>query len=129
MSTMYSGFRISINGTQVDNGIMQKGSYHFQKGKRITGQWTTAAQKEKLDVYDEPKVLITFTIHSMTLEEHENIKWLFSQLDNLLISYWDDYDCEYKTGYFYMEAPDMPHANTEYGTIKYDKIAIKLTEY
>ena len=129
MSTQYSGFRLSINNTQVSNGIMQKGSYKFTKGKRITGQWTTAAQEEKVDVYDKAKVVITFTIHSMTLEEHEEIKWLLSSLEHLLVSYWDDYDCEYKTGYFYMDAPEIKHENSMYDTLKYDKIQIKLTEY
>lgn len=129
MSTLYSGFRLSINGTQVDNGIMQKGSYHFLKSKRVTGQWVTAAQKERVDVYETPKVVINFTIHAMTLTEHEEIKWMFASLENLLVTYWDDYDCEYKTGYFYMDAPDVPHENSVNNTIKYDKIPIKLTEY
>lgn len=129
MSTQYSGFRLSINNTQVDNGIMQKGSYHFMKNKRITGSWTTAAQKEKQDVYDKRKAEIFFQIHPMELEEHEQIKWLFASQENLLVSYWDDYDCEYKTGYFYMDAPDMPHEHSRDNSIRYDKIQIHLTEY
>lgn len=125
----YSNFRLSINGTQVDNGIMQKGSYHFIKNKRITGSWTTASQKERQDVYDDRKVEITFQIHPMDLEEHETIKWLFASQENLIVSYWDDYDCEYKTGYFFMDAPDMPHQHSQNESIRYDKITIHLTEY
>lgn len=125
----YSGYRVMIGENIVPNNIMSKGSYQFFKDKRITATWKTAAQIEKQDVYDKRKVNIQFEVIPMSLEDHEAIKWLFAQQENLLISYWDDYDCDYKTGYFYMDRPPMNHSNSQGGSLFYEAIQIKLTEY
>ena len=82
----------------VPNNVIAKGTYQFYKDKRITGTWKNAAQIEKQDVYSLRKTVIQFSIIPMNLTDHEAIKWLFASQENLLVSYWDDYDCEYKTG-------------------------------
>lgn len=125
----YSGYRVMIGENIVPNNVIAKGTYQFQKDKRITGTWKNAAQVEKQDVYSNRKAVISFSIIPMNLTDHEAIKWLFASQENLLVSYWDDYDCEYKTGYFYMERPVMSHGNSQAGSLFYEAIQIKLTEY
>lgn len=125
----YSGYRVMIGENIVPNNVIAKGTYQFSKDKRITGTWKNAAQIEKQDVYSKRKTVIQFSIIPMNLTDHEAIKWLFASQENLLISYWDDYACEYKTGYFYMERPPMQHSNSQGGTLFYEAIEIKLTEY
>lgn len=125
----YSGYRVMIGQNIVPNNVIAKGTYQFCKDKRITGTWKNAAQIEKQDVYSLRKTVIQFSIIPMNLTDHEAIKWLFASQENLLVSYWDDYDCEYKTGYFYMERPQMSHSNSQAGSLFYEAIQIKLTEY
>ena len=125
----YSGYRVMIGENIVPNNVIAKGTYQFYKEKRITGTWKNAAQIEKQDVYSKRKTVIQFSIIPMNLTDHEAIKWLFASQENLLVSYWDDYDCEYKTGYFYMERPQMSHSNSQGGSLFYEAIQIKLTEY
>jgi hypothetical protein len=62
------------------------------------------------------------------LTEQESVKGLFESQENLTITFWDDYDCVYRTSVFYMDAPDIQHLNTV-GGINYAATPIKLTEY
>ena len=125
----YNGYRVIINGTTVPDNLIQKGSWSFNRPKRIVSTWKDANQIEHQDVLPTRKVDISFSIKPRFLAEHELIKGIFSLQEQIPVTYWDDYECIYKTGTFYMDAVKISHKNTEYGDIWYTATPIHLTEY
>lgn len=128
MSYTYDGYRIKIGNTIISNDLIQKGSYQFQKAKRMASNWNDAAIVEHQSITDNRKVIIQFNLRERDLNEQDSIKGIFSTQENIKCKYWDDYACEYKETWFYMDAPQIQHRNT-IGGINYSPTTIKLTEY
>ena len=125
----YAGYRIIINGTTVPNGMIQKGTWEFTPRKRLVSKWTDANQVEHRDTLQARKADISFSIKVRSEAEHESIRAIFNQLENISVTYYDDGAGTYKTGSFYMEeAPKFSHKNTADG-IRYNATQVHLVEY
>lgn len=124
----YMGYRVKIGDFIVSNDLIQKGTYNFVKAKRIAKTWEDANKKEHQDIVDNRKVTIKFSIRERRLEDQETLTALFAAQENLIVTYWDDYACDYKSSTFYMDAPNIQHLNT-IGGIMYAATPITLTEY
>lgn len=124
----YLGYRLVINNTTIPNDLIQKGTYTFTKEKRIASSWKDAQLVEHHRVLSNRKAVITFSVRERNLTEQETIKGIFATQENIPVTYWDDFDCEYKSSYFFMSAPKVSHRNT-IGGINYAATAIQLTEY
>ena len=125
----YLGYRVIINGITVPDNLIAKGSWNMSKPKRIVSNWKDANQIEHEDVLPTRKVDIKFSIKRRTLSEQESIIGILGLQESVPVTYWDDYDCTYKTGTFKMDAVTFNHENTEYGDIRYTATPIHLTEY
>lgn len=124
----YLGYRLIINGTQIDNDLIQKGTYEFTKEKRIPSSWKDVNELEHQQVISNRKVRISFAVRERDLTEQASIAGIFSLQENIPVTYWDDFACAYATGTFYMEAPKINHRNT-IGGINYAATTIVLKEY
>lgn len=124
----YLGYRLIINNVTITKDLIQKGTYQFSKEKRMAASWNDANITEHHQVSSNRKVKISFNIRERDLSEQEAIKDIFSLSENIPVTYWDDYACEYKSSTFYMDAPKITHRNT-IGGINYNATAINLTEY
>lgn len=128
MSLTYEGYRVKIGNTIISNDLIQKGSYSFVKSKRIAADWEDAVKTQHQNMMTKRKVRITFSIRERSLTEQDSIKGIFDTEENITVKYWDDYDCVYREGTFFMDAPEISHRNTV-GGINYASTSIKLTEY
>lgn len=126
---MYEGYRVKINGTNVSNMLIASGTYSFKKERRLVRSWTDANGVDHFDYYDKPKVTIKFSIRERNLEEHQSICGIFAAQENLSVKYWDDYTCEYKTGTFQMNEPQIKHKKGLNDEILYTSTEILLEEY
>lgn len=124
----YNGYRLIINGTTVPDNLIGRGSWQFTKGKRITGSYVDGNQIDHIDVLPDRKVDIRVSIKPRTLAEHELIKGIFDLQEEVPVTYWDDFLCEYATGVFNMDAPACQHRDTKYGDIFYVATPIHLVE-
>ena len=124
----YANWRVKIGGTIITNDLIQKGSYYFVKSKRMAADWNDAVMTQHQFMMEKRKVHISFSLRERDLAEQDSIKAIFAAQENLTVEYWDDYECVYKTGSFYMDAPEINHRNTTNG-INYAATPIKLTEY
>ena len=128
MSLTYEGYRVKIGNMIISNDLIQKGSYSFVKSKRIAADWEDAVKTQHQNMMTKRKVRITFSIRERSLTEQDSIKGIFDTEENITVKYWDDYDCVYREGTFFMDAPEISHRNTV-GGINYASTSIKLTEY
>ena len=124
----YLGYRLIVNGTTIYNSMIKTGSYQMTPAKRIVTTWTDANLVEHQEVLSNRKVNISFSLRERNLEEQDSIKGIFALQENIPVTYWDDEDCEYKTGTFYMDAPQFQHRNT-IGGINYNATKINLHQY
>lgn len=128
MSLTYANYRVKIGNTIITNDLIQKGSYSFVKSKRIAADWEDAIKVQHQNMMSTRKVRIAFSIRERDLTEQDSIKGIFETEENISVEYWDDYECKYNTGTFYMDAPEISHRNA-IGGIRYNATPIKLTEY
>ena len=124
----YNNYRLIINGITITNDLIQKGTYHAIPLKRIVGTWLDANQIEHQDILPTRKMDIKFSLRQRNLSDQDLFKGLFAIQENIPVTYWDDKTCAYKTGTFYMNAPEYSHLNT-IGGINYDGTEIHLMEY
>lgn len=124
----YQGYRLIINGTQINNDLIQKGTYEFTKEKRMSADWEDATKTQHQQIVSRRKVVISFSLRERNLSEQESVAGIFATQEDIPVTYWDDYDCSYKTGSFFMKAPKISHRNT-IGGINYAATSIQLTEY
>lgn len=126
---MYKGYRVKINGTEVPNLMISAGTYSFVKKNRTIQKYEDGNGIEHNEYFDTSKANISFSLRERTLEEQESIKDIFAQLDNIEVTYWDDYACEYKTGIFKMEEPKIKHKSAVGNDLQYNTTAIVLEEH
>lgn len=124
----YDGYRLSINGIRITNDLIQKGSYKAIPTKRIVATWEDANLVEHQDVLPTRKMDIQFSLRERNLAEQDSLKDIFAIQENVLVTYWDDKTCTYKSGSFRMEAPEFSHISTV-GGINYAETPIHLIEY
>lgn len=124
----YNNYRLIINGITITNNLVQKGSYSATPQKRVVGTWKDANQIEHQDILPTRKMDIKFALRQRNLTDQELFKSIFANQENIPVTYWDDASCTYKTGTFYMNAPNFSHLNT-IGGINYDGTEIHLVEY
>ena len=124
----YNNYRLIVNGITISNDKVQKGSYSATPQKRIVGTWIDANQIEHQDILPTRKMDIKFSLRQRNLTDQELFKSIFAVQENIPVTYWDDASCTYKTGTFYMNAPEFAHLNTS-GGINYDGTEIHLIEY
>ena len=125
----YLGYRVKIEETEVPNLLIASGTYSFVKEKRLARSWTDANGMDHYDYHSDKKAVIAFDIRERNLFEQESIKGIFAKQDNLTVEYWDDYDCEYKTGTFKMTEPEISHKKGLNTDILYNTTQIILEEY
>ena len=125
----YAGYRLIINGITINNTIIARGTYQFLKAKRMAATWNDANLIEHQEPLENRKVEISFSLRVRTLAEQDALKGIFALQENVPVTYWDDYECDYKTGTFYMQAPKITHTNTATGDILYNATVINLVEY
>lgn len=125
----YAGYRLIINGIPIYSSMVAPGTYQFTNAKRIVSTWTDANLIEHQELLVDRKAEISFSLRVRTLAEQDAMKGIFALQENIPVTYWDDYDCTYKTGTFFMQAPKITHANTKTGEILYNATAINLVEY
>lgn len=126
---MYEGYRVKINNTEVSNLLIASGTYSFKKERRLVRSWTDANGIAHHDYYAKPKVTIKFSIRERNLKEQKSICGIFAEQENLTVKYWDDYACEYKTGTFQMNEPQIKHKKGLKDEILYTSTEILLEEY
>ena len=124
----YNGYRLIINGITITNDLIQKGTYKATPTKRVVDSWTDANLVEHQDVLPTRKMDIQFSLRERNLNEQDSLKNIFSNQENVGVTYWDDKTCAYKSGTFRMEAPQFEHLNTV-GGINYAETPIHLIEY
>ena len=124
----YLGYRLIVNNITISNDLIQKGTYQFTKKKRDAGDWKDANLTEHQDIYSSRKADISFSLRERNLTEQDSVKDIFTLQENISVTYWDDFTCEYRTGTFYMDAPKITHRNTV-GGINYAATPIHLVEY
>ena len=124
----YLGYRLIINGITISNDLIQKGTYKANPQKRVVATWLDANLIEHQDVLPSRKMDISFSLRQRSLSEQDLLKNIFFIQENVLVTYWDDASCTYKTGYFYMESPEFSHISTV-GGINYEATPIHLIEY
>lgn len=125
----YKGYRLKIEGAEISNLLISKGSYSFRKDKREAGSWTDANGISHFDNHKTTKAFIQFAIKEHTLAEHESIAGIFEKQEKVAVEYWDDYACKYVAGSFRMNAPGIKHIETPDNDIRYATIQITLEEY
>ena len=124
----YNNYRLIINGITISNDLVQKGTYRATPLKRVVGTWIDANQIEHQDILPTRKMDFKFILRQRNLADQELFKYIFAIQENISVTYWDDASCTYKTGTFYMNAPEFAHLNTS-GGINYDGTEIHLIEY
>jgi hypothetical protein len=125
---MYKGYRVKINGTEVPNMLVASGSYSYVREKRLVQAYTDGNGITHEEYYETTKALIGFALRQRNLEEQRSIKGIFAMQDTVSVEYWDDYDCEYKTGTFRMAAPKITHSKAVGSDILYNATQIVLGE-
>lgn len=125
---MYEGYRVKINGIEVPNMLVASGSYSFLKQKRVAHEYKDGNGISHEVCHETTQAIIGFAIRQRTLEEHQSIKSIFAMHDTVPVEYWDDYDCEYKTGTFRMVAPKITHSKAVGSDILYNATPIVLGE-
>ena len=125
----YDGHRITINGTNIPSEIVAPGSYSMTPKKRVVGSWLDANYVEHHNVMPDAKVVIQFSVRIRTLANHELIKGIFANQENITVEYWNDKTCGYSTGNFFMDDETFSHLNSQAGSLLYNTTQIKLTEY
>lgn len=125
----YTNCRIQIGNTAIDNSLIARGSYSFIKDKRVSGSWEDGNGISHDNIFDKRKVTITFSLRERSLEEQESLAGIFATQENVLVTYFDDYDCTFKQGNFKMNAPTINHLNVSYENIEYAATQIILEEY
>ena len=129
MSSNYSNYRISIGGVTLNDTMVSKGTYRLEKAEREINAWRDANGTDHIDNYNDMKTVITFSLRERSLAEQEAIITMFSSLENLSVTYWDDFVANYSTGTFFMHPPEFRHRNIEKDSILYDTTEIVLEEY
>ena len=124
----YNNYRLIINGTIISNDLVQKGTYKATPTKRIVATWLDANFVEHQDVLPTRKMDIQFSLRQRSLAEQDYLKGIFATQESVSVTYWDDKTCDYKTGSFYMDAPEFSHISTV-GGINYAETPIHLVEY
>lgn len=126
---MYEGYRIKIGDVVIPDTLISQGTYEFVNERRQIRSWQDANGIFHNDYFQRLQASITFSIRERSLEDHESIKGIFSKMENVAVTYWDDYDCEYKTGTFEMKKPKIKHRFAPNGTLFYEATQIALGEY
>jgi hypothetical protein len=124
----YKGYRVKLGNTTIPELLIAKGSYSYENEKRLIRTWQDANGKYHDDYFKNPKAKITFSIRARNQEDHESIKDIFMNQNNLTVEYFDDYSCTYKTGTFKMKAPKIQHRFAS-GVLFYEPTNIELEEY
>lgn len=125
----YDGHRITIGEIDITNDWIAPGTFNITPTKRIIDSWTDADLVEHQDILETRKMVIEFSIRERTLADQLTIAEIFSEQEDISVSYYDDISGTYKNGTFYMDAPKFSHLNTKTGQILYAATPIKLTEY
>lgn len=125
----YSGYRVKIGNTIINNNMIAPGTFSYKKEKRLIRTWTDANGVEHFDYFSTPKVSISFSVRERNLIDHESICSIFVIQENLAVTYWDDYTCTYLTGTFHMKEPSITHKKGYGADIQYNATQISLEEY
>jgi hypothetical protein len=109
--------------------LVASGSYSFLKQKRVAHEYKDGNGISHEVCHETTQAIIGFAIRQRTLEEHQSIKSIFAMHDTVPVEYWDDYDCEYKTGTFEMPTITVGHKKALDDEILYKATPIRLEEY
>lgn len=129
----YKGYLIEINGLRlpyIDGvNIFENGAYNFQKERRSNFDWTDITGKNHHEVTPTERAVIKFKIKERTLEQQKKLIALFSTLENIQVTYYDDYLCEYVTSRFYVDNKTQTTGIATRDNIYYKAEEITLKEY
>ena len=130
---MYEGYLLEVNGLKlpyIDGvNIFENGTYTFQKEHRSVYDWTDITGINNHEVTPAERATIRFKIKERTLEQQEKLEPLFSSLENMQVTYYDDYLCRYVTGFFYVSNKTQTTGIATRDNIYYKAEEIVLKEY
>ena len=124
----YLGYRIILNDITIPDRMLIRGSYGTTPMERQIYSWTDANQIAHYDISENPKMDIVFTLRKRTLADHESLLDAFTSFRNIMVTYWDDRSCTYKSGRFKMDPPQFNNY-VEYDELWYIETPIHLVEY
>ncbi len=124
----YQGYRVKIAGIEIPNMLIASGTYSSRKEPRIAGSWTDGYGKKHIEYHSQKRTVITFSIRERNLEEQKSIKDVFANTKNVVVEYWDDFECEYKTGVFDMANITVSHKKATNENVLYNATQFKLEE-
>ena len=124
----YLGYRVIVNGITIPDRMMIRGSYGTTPTKRIVSSWVDANLIDHDDESDNPKHDIVFTLRRRKLADQEELLGAFESLKNIMVTFWNDRTCTYRTGRFKMDPPQFL-SYVEKDELWYKETAIHLMEY
>ena len=125
----YQGYRVKIDGIEIPNMLIAAGSYSFSKASRVANKWNDGFGVNHKDFHKTKKATIVFSIRERNLQEQESIKAIFQKQEKVKVEYWDDYECEYKEGYFEMPSLSVGHKKALNNDILYKATLVRMEEY
>ena len=125
----YSGYRIQLEQTVLNNSWIAKGTFNVSRSPRIAKNFKDIVGIDHDVTYPSTKTIITFSIREHNSSEHSEISNLFSQRANRSITYWDDDSDDYLTKSFKIKDFTWNHLNAFADSIDYGETAITLEEY
>jgi len=126
---MYRGYRLAMNGNEVSDTHIVKGSYSAVDNGRIIDQWTDGYQTDHEVVSQYPKYTISFTLREHSAEEHEQFTRYVRVKHNLGVTFYDDTEDQYLNGTFRLQPVKWNHKNTHGRKINYGPTEITLIQY
>lgn len=124
----YQGYRVKINGVTIPNMLIASGTYSIKHEPRIAGRWTDGNGVKHIEYHSQKCATITFSIRERNMQEQESIKDIFLNTKNVIVEYWDDCECKYKTGVFDMSSVTLSHKKAISNGILYNATQVKLGE-
>lgn len=126
---MYQGYRIKINGNIIENTMIERGSYSFEKKRRIIREYFDSTGTKHQILSPRETATVTFTLKERNLQEHSVVMKTLEIENNVEVEYWNDKKLKYELGYFKIESYRLEHSNATKGDINYKSTPITLTEY
>lgn len=131
----YNGYQCKIAGIKfpcpdgINANIVKPGSFKLTPQKRHIDTWNDGDGISHDINYKKRQYLIQFTIKEHTKEEHDFIRPIFEETDEIEVEFYDDRLDKYLTGTFRMtgETTSVTYADKE--EIYYGDITVSLEEH
>lgn len=126
---MYQGYRIKINGIEVNNTMIASGTYNISTEGRVIDSWEDADKIKHEVLAKKKKTTISFELREHKSSEHATFIGLVELTENVPVEYYDDKTDSYKSGTFKMDKIEFSHKNATKTEITYNTTKVALEEY